>query len=854
MTEMARRYMGNSVPRKEDPTLLTGHSNFTDDIRLPGMLHMAFLRSPYAHARITSIDASAAREQPGVVAVFTSGDLADVLDGSAMDADSAPGYAVDIDESTGSEADVTPNGSEESADVSESPPRTFCGWPVTENIKIPHHSPLARGEVNFAGEPVAVVLATDRYKAQDALEFIEVDYEPMSPATDIEGALEDGAPLVHEEFGTNECYVWTLATGDIDEAFEKADVVVRERYVQQRLIPSAIETRAVVAQPEPLDSFTVYSSTQVPHFVKDVLSVMCGVPDTKLRVVAPDVGGGFGSKLNVYSEEVLALEVARKLGAPVKWVEDRSENHLATTHGRGQVQYIELAATSEGKILGMKVKLLADMGAYLQLLTPGVAIFGSFTYPGLYAFDAYSFECTGVFTNLTPTDAYRGAGRSEAAYAHERIMDALARELDMDPAELRLKNLLPPFDEPTTNPAGVQYDSGNYESCMRKALELADYEGVRAEQRRRREAGDAKQIGIGIGNFTESGGLSPSKVSAAVRLQSGGWEAASVRLFASGKVEVVTGTSPHGQGHVTSWSQIAADALGVDVDHVEVLHGDTAIAPYGRDTYGSRSLPVGGVAVHLACEKVVEKGKKIAAHMLEAAEEDIEFEGGRFSVAGSPNRNVTIQNVAAAAYLADNLPEGMEPLLNEDYTFDPPNFTWPYGTHICVVEVDTETGMVTIPKYVAVDDCGPVVNPAIVDGQLHGGIAQGIAQALYEEAVYDDDGNLVTGTMVDYLVPGAPEIPNMILDRTETPSPTNPMGVKGIGESGAIAAQPAVINAVIDALSHEGITHIDMPASPMRVWQTLQEARGREAGTRDADLSGRPSLSGETGQDNADEV
>ena len=659
---------------------------------------------------------------------------------------------------------------------------------------------------------------------------------------------------MHEEFGTNECYLWPLATGDIDEAFEKADVVVRGRYIQQRLIPSAIETRAVIAQPEPLDSFTVYTSTQVPHFVKDVLSLMCGVSDTKLRVVAPDVGGGFGSKLNVYSEEVLALEVARKLGAPVKWVEDRSENHLATTHGRGQVQYIELAATSEGKILGMKVKLLADMGAYLQLLTPGVAIFGSFTYPGLYAFDAYSFECTGVFTNLTPTDAYRGAGRSEAAYAHERIMDALARELDMDPAELRLKNLIPPFDEPTTNPAGVQYDSGDYETCMRKALELADYEDVRAEQRRRREAGDTRQIGIGIGNFTESGGLSPSKVSAAVRLQSGGWEAASVRMLASGKVEVVTGTSPHGQGHVTSWSQIAADALGVDVDHVEVLHGDTAIAPYGRDTYGSRSLPVGGVAVHLACDKVVKKGKKIAAHMLEAAEEDIEFEGGRFSVAGSPDQNVTIQDVAAAAYLADNLPEGMEPLLNEDYTFDPPNFTWPYGTHICVVEVDTETGMVTIPKYVAVDDCGPVVNPAIVDGQLHGGIAQGIAQALYEEAVYDDDGNLVTGTMVDYLVPGAPEIPNMILDRTETPSPTNPMGVKGIGESGAIAAQPAVINAVIDALSHEGVTHVDMPASPMRVWQVLQEARGQSAGTRDADLSGRPSLSSRAEQENVDGV
>jgi carbon-monoxide dehydrogenase large subunit len=393
------------------------------------------------------------------------------------------------------------------------------------------------------------------------------------------------------------------------------------------------------------------------------------------------------------------------------------------------------------------------------------------------------------------------------------------------------------------------YDSGDYETCMRKALDLADYDALRAEQRRRRESGDVMQLGIGIGNFTESGGLSPSKVAAGVRLQSGGWEAASVRVLASGKVEVVTGTSPHGQGHVTSWSQIAADALGVPVEDVEVLHSDTAVAPYGRDTYGSRSLPVGGVAVSLACDKVVDKAKKIAAHMLEAAEGDIEFEGGRFSVAGSPDRNVTIQKVAGAAYLADDLPDGMEPVLSANQVFDPPNFTWPYGTHVCLVEVDTETGFVKIPKYVAVDDCGPVVNPAIVDGQLHGGITQGIAQALYEEVVYDEDGNLVTGTMVDYLVPGAPEVPNFTLDRTEVPSPTNPMGVKGIGESGAIAAQPAVINAVIDALSHEGVTHIDMPASPFRVWQALQEARGRKAGSRDADLSGRPPHSGEAGGD-----
>ena len=520
------------------------------------------------------------------------------------------------------------------------------------------------------------------------------------------------------------------------------------------------------------------------------------------------------------------------LGVPIMYVEDRSENHLATIHGRGQVQYMELAARSDGEILGMKVKLLADMGAYLQLLTPGIAVLGSYTYPGLYSFGAYSFECTGVFTNLTPTDAYRGAGRSEAAYAHERIMDDLARELEMDPAELRLKNLIPPFDEPTTAPAGVQYDSGNYEACMKKALELVEYDELRAEQQRRREQGVVKQLGIGIGNFTESGRLSPSKIAAAVRLQSGGWEAATVRMLLTGKVEVVTGTSPHGQGHETAWSQIAADALGVSPDDVAVLHGDTAIASLGRDTYGSRSLAVGGVAVHLACEKVVDKAKKVAAHMLEAAEDDIEFEGGKFSVAGSPDQSMAIGDVAATAYLGADLPEGMEPGLNEQYVFDPPNFTWPFGTHICVVEVDTETGKVTISKYVAVADCGPVVNPAIVDGQLHGGIAQGIAQALYEEAVYDEDGNLHTSTMVDYMIPGAPEIPNFILEQTETPSPTNPMGVKGIGESGAIGSSPAVVNAVIDALSHEGVTHIDMPATPWKVGQTLEEARA--SGARDA--------------------
>ena len=805
MTEAPEKYVGGGVPRKEDPALVTGRATWTDNIKLPGMLHISLLRSPFAHAKITNIDVSAAREQPGVVAAFTGQDLADEWAG------------------------IIP-----------------CGWEMTEDQKTPDHWPLAKDEVNYAGDAVAVVVATDRYTAKDALEFIEVDYEELPVVTDLETVLDEGTPLVHEDLGTNECYTWTLDIGDVDEAFEKADVVVKERYLHPRLIPNAIEPRAVVAYPDPVNQgFTIYTSTQVPHIAKFVLSGICGVPEQKLRVVAPDVGGGFGSKLNVYAEEALALALARRLNTPVKWVEERSENYLATIHGRSQIQDIEIAATSEGKILGMRTDLIADMGAYLQLSGALIPILGAFMYCGVYDFDAYHFECKGVFTNMTPTDAYRGAGRPEAAYAIERIIDALARRLDMDPAEVRRINFHEPFDEPKAQPAGIQYDSGNYHGTLERVLELADYEGLREEQRRRRENNDPVQLGIGFSTYTEICGLAPSQIVNALGGGGGGWEAASVRMLASGKVEVVTGTSPHGQGHVTSWSQIAADALGVDVDDVEVIHGDTASAPWGRDTYGSRSLAVGGVAVHMASQKVVEKGRKIAAHMLEAAEGDIEFEGGRFSVAGSPDQSLTIQEVAGAAYLASNLPEGMEPLLSEEQVYDPPNFTWPYGTHVCVVEVDTETGMVTIPSYVAVDDCGPVVNPAIVDGQLHGGITQGIAQALYEEVVYDEDGNLVTGSMVDYLVPGAPDVPNFTLDRTEVPSPTNPMGVKGIGESGAIAAQPAVINAVIDALSHEGVTHIDMPASPMKVWTALQEARGREAGTPDADLSGRPPHSGE---------
>ena len=785
MTEAPEKYVGGGVPRKEDPALVTGKANWTDNIKLPGMLHMAVLRSPFAHARITNLDVSGALEQPGVVAAFTGEDLADDWE-AAMP----------------------------------------CAWPVTEDIKMPDHWPLAKGEVNFMGDAVAVVIADGRYTAQDALEFIDVDYEPLDVVVDMEEAIKDDAPLVHEDLGTNTSFVWPLEVGDVDGAFEQANVVVKERYIQQRLIPNAIEPRAVVAQPEPTsDGIVLYTATQVPHIVRMLLSLVTGIPDQRVRVVAPDVGGGFGSKLNFYAEEILATNIAKRLGVPIKWVEDRSENYMATIHGRDQIQDIEIAATSDGKILAVRADIKADMGAYMQLVTPGIPILGAFMYCGVYQFDAYSFTCTGVFTNKTPTDAYRGAGRPEAAYAIERVVDALARELDMDPAEVRRKNFYEPFDEPTTTPAGIQYDSMNMPMVLDRVLEMADYETLREEQKRRREENDPVQLGIGLSTYTEICGLAPSQVLASLRYGAPGWESATVRMFGSGKVEVVTGTSPHGQGHVTSWSQIAADSLGVTPDDVEVLHGDTATSPHGLDTYGSRSLPVGGVAVHMAAQKVQDKAKKIAAHMLEASEDDLEFEGGQFSVAGSPDQTVSIQDVASTAFGGVNLPEDMEPGLTADTFYDPPNFVFPFGAHICVVEVDTETGKTSVRDYFGVDDCGPVINPIIVDGQVHGGIAQGIAQALYEEAIYDEDGTLVTGSMVDYMIPGAPELPNYTLDRTVTPSPTNVMGVKGIGEAGTIGSPPAVINAVIDALEPFGVTHIDMPASPMRVWDAIQAAQ-----------------------------
>ncbi len=780
--------VGRPRLRKEDARLVTGQTNWTDNITLPGMLHMAILRSPLAHARITRVDISAARGLPGVVAAFSGADFAD-------EQGSLP-----------------------------------CAWPVTEDIVIPDHPPMAVDEVRYPGEAVACVIARDRYAAADALEAIDVDYDPLPPVLDMRSALAEDSPKVHSDKPGNRSFEWTLSNGDVDAAFRDAPVVIERNYVQQRLIPSAMEPRAVVCAPSGED-FTLWSATQIPHILRLMLALVTGIPEHNLRVIAPDVGGGFGSKLQVTAEEVIALLVARRLRRPVKWTESRSEGNMTVHHGRDQLQRIKIAAERDGRIRGLSVDLLADMGAYLMLVTPGVPLLGAFMFNGIYKMDAYSFRCTGVFTTKTPTDAYRGAGRPEATFAIERIMDELANELGLDPIEVRRRNWITHEEFPYTTIAGMTYDSGNYEAATARALELFGYDKLREEQAQRRASGDKVQLGIGVSTFTEMCGLAPSRILGQLSYGAGGWEHASVRMLPTGKVEVVTGSSAHGQGHETAWSQIVADALGVPFEDVRVLHGDTQISPKGMDTYGSRSLVVGGMAVRSACDKVVDKARTVAAHMLEVSANDIEFTAGRLQVRGDPDQGRTIQQVALATFAAHDLPDGVEPSLDADTTFDPENFSFPHGTHLCATEVDTETGHVKIRSYVAVDDVGRVVNPLIVEGQVHGGIAQGIAQALYEEAVYDADGNLLTTTLADYLVPSAADLPVFTTDRTETPATTNPLGVKGVGEAGTIASTPAVVNAVVDALRPYGVRDVPMPCSPERVWRALQEAAS-PGGTR----------------------
>jgi aerobic carbon-monoxide dehydrogenase large subunit len=775
--------IGKARRRKEDARLITGRTRWTDNIQLPGMLHMAVLRSTAAHAKITNLDVSAAKAMPGVHAIFTGADLA-------------------------SEQGSLP-----------------CAWPITEDMKAPQHPSIAVDTVRFAGEAVAVVVARNAYVAADALEAIDIDYQDLPVVLDMEAALADGAPLVHPDLETNRSALWVFDSGeagtggDVEQAIASAEVVVKRRFRQQRLIPAFMEPRSVVVDPTG-DQLVVWSATQVPHILRVMLALTLGLPEHKLRVIAPDVGGGFGGKLQVTPEEVLTLLVARRMGKPVKYTESRSDSLVAAHHGRDQIQDITIAADRNGTVTGLKVELLADMGAYLGLLTPGIPLLGAFMFNAIYKFPAYRFASTNVFTNKAWTDAYRGAGRPEATFGIERIMDELAVELGMDPMELRRKNWITHEEFPFTTVAGLTYDTGNYEAATERAMELFGYDALRAEQQQRRDGGDVVQLGIGISTYTEMCGLAPSRVLGSLSHGAGGWEHAAVRMLPTGKVEVVTGSSPHGQGHVTAWSQIVADRLGVPFEDVEVIHGDTQVSHKGLDTYGSRSLSVGGIAVVKAADKVIEKARPIAAHMLECGEEDLEWDAGRFTVRGTSNSK-TIAEVALAVFAAHDLPEGIEPNLDSEATYDPVNFSFPHGTHLCAVEVDTETGGVRLRSYVAVDDIGVVVNPLIVDGQVHGGLTQGIAQALFEEAVHDESGTLVTGTLADYLIPSAADLPSFTTDRTESPSTSNPLGVKGVGEAGTIASTPAVVNAVLDAVRHLGVRDIEMPCTPRRVWSAL---------------------------------
>jgi aerobic carbon-monoxide dehydrogenase large subunit len=794
--------IGRARLRKEDARLIVGNTRWTDNIVLPGMLHLAMLRSPMAHARVTAVDVTAARELPGVLAVLTGADLAD-------EQGSLP-----------------------------------CAWPITADQLAPNAQSIAVDTVNFAGEVVAIVVARSAYEAHDALEVIDVDYDELPIVLDMAAAVEDGADLVHPDLGTNKSATWIFDSaeagtgGDVEAAIADAEVVIERTYRQQRLIPAFMEPRSVVVDPTSVQ-YTMWSATQVPHILRLMLATTLSVPEHKVRVIAPDVGGGFGGKLQVTPEEILTFLVARRMGRPVKYTESRSESLASAHHGRDQIQKLTLAATGDGTVTGLKVELLADMGAYLRLVSPGVPILGAFMYNSIYKFGAYRFVCTNVFTNKTPTDAYRGAGRPEATFAIERLMDELAVEVGMDPMAVREKNWIRHDEFPYDTVCGLTYDTGDYEAATAKAMALFGYDALRAEQKERRDRADPVQLGIGISTFTEMCGLAPSRVLGSLSYGAGGWEHAAIRMLPTGKVEVVTGSSPHGQGHETAWSQIVADQLGVPFEDVEVLHGDTQSSHKGLDTYGSRSLTVGAIAVVRAADKVKAKAAKIAAHLLEAGEDDVEFDAGSYRVRGTGRdaKAVTIQDIALAVFAAHDLPDGVEPSLDSEATYDPENFSFPHGTHLCATEVDTETGRVTIRSYVCVDDIGKVVNPVIVEGQVHGGLAQGIAQALFEEAVHDETGTLTTGTLADYLVPSAMDLPHFVTDRTETPATSNVLGVKGVGEAGTIASTPAVVNAVVDAVRHLGVADIQMPMTPMRVWQAIRTGRP-DAGSLGAEAGG----------------
>ncbi len=785
MTHMANVF-GESVPRKEDDRFLTGRGNYVADITPPGTVFAKFIRSPYAHARVIRIDTSRAQKLPGVVGVYTAADL--------------------------------------KGEVNNIP----CAWPVTNaNIKTPPYPPLAKDVVRYAGEAVAVVVAESPSVAEDARDLVDVEYDPLPVVVDQEAAVKKGAPQLHVEAPGNVAFEWKISGGDVDAVFKEADVVLSQRFVNQRLQPAAIEPRAALAQYNPgTQELKVHVTSQNPHIHRLLLALILNLPEQRIHVIAPDVGGGFGSKIPCYPWEAIVSHLAMRLDRPVKWVEDRSENMVATIHGRDHVQYVDLAARKDGTILGIKVKVLANLGAYLSTAAPGVpTILFGFMVGGCYAIKAAKVEVTGVMTNTTPTDAYRGAGRPEALYLVERMVDILALKLKMDPAEIRKKNFIPADRFPYQIALGLTYDSGNYLPAMERALEKVGYARLREEQAKARKEG--RLMGIGISSYVEICGLGPSNIVNSTGFAGGLWGSSVVRVHPTGKVTVYTGAHPHGQGEETTFSQIVSRELGIPMADIDVVHGDTKSTPMGMGTYGSRSTPVEGGSIALSARKVRDKARKIAAHLLEAREEDLEFENGKFSVKGSPAKAKTIQEVAWAAYMGGNLPQGMEPLLDSTTFYDPSNFVFPFGTHICVVDVDRETGQVSIRRYVAVDDCGPQINPMIVEGQVHGGVLQGLAQAMLEKAVYDEHGNLLTNNFLEYLVPSSLEAPRIETDSTVTPSPHNPIGVKGIGETGTIASTQAYVNAVVDALAQYGVVDIEMPVTSEKVWQVVQRKPGK---------------------------
>jgi aerobic carbon-monoxide dehydrogenase large subunit len=784
MTAAPARVFGSGIRRREDPRLLTGTARYTADFTLPGMAHAAILRSPHGHARVRGVDISRAGKAPGVIAVFTGADTASALNPIP------------------------------------------CAWLLPNaELKTAPYRPIAADVVRYVGDAVAVVVAESEYQAYDALELIDVDYEPLTAVVDPQKAAAPGAPLLHAEAPGNVAFHWTVAGGDIDAAFSSAPVVVRDRIIQQRLIPTAMEPRGAVAQFTPATGeLTMWNTTQNPHIARFILSVVTGVPEDRLRVIAPEVGGGFGSKIAQIQGDFITAFCAMKLGRPVKWIETRSENYQSTTHGRDHVQEVELAATSDGRILGLRCSVWAGMGAYLSTAAPGIpTILHGLMLSGAYNVPAVREDVYGMYTNTTPVEAYRGAGRPEATFMLERMMDVLARKLSLDPVEVRRRNLIPPFDNGHDVVTGLKYDSGNYKGALDKLLTHAGYETLRKEQAAARAKG--RYLGIGVSTYVEICGLGPSQVAGAVGFQGGLWESAIVRFHPSGKVNVFIGASPHGQGEETTFAQVVADELGVGVADVKIVHGDTDNTPMGWGTYGSRTTAVGGAALAVATRKIKEKAKLLASHLLEAAVEDMDYAEGRFFVKGSPDRHKTIQDIALMANVAWNLPQGMEAGLEASSFYDPPNFTYPFGAHLAVVEVEPETGHVRLTRYVAVDDCGPQINPVIVEGQVHGGVVQGIGQALWEEAVYDANGQLLTGSLADYAIPRADGLPDIEVLSTVTPSPHHPLGVKGIGEAGTIASTCTVYNAVIDALQPFGVDAIAMPLTPERVWRAIGSAR-----------------------------